>query len=75
MNLDPKALATLAAVVAAGAGLLGGKIIFTTPAEAECAVKLADRSARYEVQAEAIGECKKVLALCAGIAAKSPESP
>lgn len=66
MKLDPKLLAYVIGAVGVLAGAAGGYVRVTTPEAAECAVSLADKSARLELTGEAMDSCRKALELCGG---------
>ncbi len=62
----PQQVAYVVAVAGVLAGAAGGYVRVTTPEAAQCAVDLADKTARLELTAEAMGACERALDLCAG---------
>lgn len=66
MKLDPKLIAYAVGVLGILGGAAGGWLRITTPEAADCAVSLADRSARLELTDKAMTSCSAALTLCAG---------
>ena len=64
--IDPKHIAALLTAAGLAAGAMYGTIKVTTPEAQECAVSLADKSARLELTTGAMESCSKALDLCAG---------
>lgn len=64
--LDPKAVSYIVGVLGILAAAAMGYVKVTTPEAAQCAVDLADKSARLELTTQAMDSCSEALKLCSG---------